>query len=225
MPSSIGSSVDAGNRENFSDLLRQGLNADETDLDCLFNAAAQKYNVPLNLLKAVAQVESNFSPNATSGCGAMGIMQLMPGTAQSLGVSNAYDPEQNIMGGAKLLSQLLKRFDGNYELTLAAYNAGPGNVEKYNGIPPFSETQNYVRRVIGLCSKDITAGTVSSSSAEEPAQEELLASLTNNAGINNLSTNFLLSIVQSLQAQMYLKCRDNLELITRRTDRSKDEYL
>ena len=126
------------------------------DLDGIFNAAAQKHNVPVNLLKAVAKAESDFRPNATSSCGAMGIMQLMPATAKSLGVTDAYDPEQNIMGGAKYLSQMLTQFGGNVEFALAAYNAGPGAVAKYDGIPPYNETQNYVKKVMEYTGSDIS---------------------------------------------------------------------
>ena len=118
-------------------------------LDQIFDKAAEKYNVPVNLLKAVGKQESNFNPNALSHCGAQGIMQLMPATAKGLGVTNAFDPEQNIMAGAKYISDKIKKYDGNIKLALAAYNAGSGNVAKYDGIPPFKETQNYVKKVMG----------------------------------------------------------------------------
>lgn len=116
-------------------------------LDAIFDEAAEKYNVPVKLLKAIGKAESDFDANAVSRCGAQGIMQLMPATAASLGVTDSFDPEQNIMGGAKYISGLLKKYDGDTKLALAAYNAGSGNVKKYGGIPPFKETQNYVVKV------------------------------------------------------------------------------
>lgn len=116
-------------------------------MDAIFKKAAEKYNVPLNLLKAIGKTESNFNPTAVSKSGARGVMQLMPATAKELGVTDSFDPEQNIMGGAKYISQMLKRFDGDTKLALAAYNAGAGNVNKYGGVPPFKETQNYVVKV------------------------------------------------------------------------------
>lgn len=118
------------------------------ELQEYFEKAAKKYNVDVKFLKSIAKAESNFNPNAVSHCGAVGVMQLMPSTAKGLGVKDSYNPEQNIMGGAKLISGLLKKYNGDKSLALAAYNAGSGNVAKYGGIPPFKETQNYVKKVL-----------------------------------------------------------------------------
>lgn len=113
-------------------------------------AAAKKYNLPEKLITSVIKQESNFNASATSAAGASGLMQLMPATASYLGVSDRFDPAQNIMGGAKYLRQMLDQFDNNVETALAAYNAGPGNVKKYGGIPPFQETQNYVKKIMNF---------------------------------------------------------------------------
>lgn len=117
-------------------------------LDAIFDEAASKYGVDAKFLKAIAKCESDFSTECTSRSGAMGIMQLMPQTAASLGVTNAYDPYQNIMGGARYISEKLAQYNGDKSLALAAYNAGSGNVAKYGGIPPFKETQNYIAKVM-----------------------------------------------------------------------------
>ena len=124
--------------------------AKPTAYDSLIQTTAAKYGVDPILVRSVIQAESNFRPNATSSCGAAGLMQLMPGTARGLGVSNVYDPQQNVDGGVRLLKGLLSRYNGNVSLALAAYNAGAGAVDKYHGIPPYQETQTYVKRILGF---------------------------------------------------------------------------
>lgn len=136
--------------ENFSSYLQTTASLEE-----IFTEAAERYNVPKDLIKAIAKTESDFNPNATSGSGAQGLMQLMPATARELGVTDAYDPYQNVMGGTKYISQLLNKYDGDVKLALAAYNAGSGNVAKYGGIPPFKETQNYVVKVMNYMNSGV----------------------------------------------------------------------
>ena len=139
-----------GNVASFASTFRaRAISSGNVDLDAIFNAAGQKYNISPDLLKAVAKVESNFRADATSPVGAMGIMQLMPGTARYLGVDDPYNAEQSIFGGAKYLKEQLDRFDGDVKLALAAYNAGWPAVKKHGGIPPFRETQAYVPKVLG----------------------------------------------------------------------------
>ena len=117
------------------------------DITPIIMKNAQKFNLDPWMIRGVIEVESAFRPHAQSYAGAGGLMQLMPGTASYLGCRDRFDPEQNIAAGARYLRQMLNRFDNNYDLAIAAYNAGPGNVERYGGIPPFAETQHYVRKV------------------------------------------------------------------------------
>jgi soluble lytic murein transglycosylase-like protein len=117
--------------------------------DASINEHSRRMGVSADLVRAVIQVESAFNPTAVSIKGAMGLMQLMPATAQELGVSNPFEPDQNIRGGVAYLKRLLDRYNQKVELALAAYNAGMGNVEKYGDVPPFKETRNYVKKITG----------------------------------------------------------------------------
>jgi soluble lytic murein transglycosylase-like protein len=120
----------------------------KSGFESLIQEASARYHVDPQLVKAVIQAESAYNPKAISSAGAEGLMQLMPATAAGLGVADPLDPAQNIDGGVRLLHQLLNRYDNNVSLALAAYNAGPGAVNRYGGIPPYRETQVYVNRVL-----------------------------------------------------------------------------
>lgn len=114
----------------------------------LIRSASGRYNVDADLIRAVIKAESDFNSSARSNKGAMGLMQLMPDTARLHNVNDAYDPNENVEGGVRHLKMLLERYQGDFTLSLAAYNAGSGAVEKHGGIPPFAETKEYVRRVL-----------------------------------------------------------------------------
>ncbi len=128
----------------------QVLPAGSKDIESMILQSAKKYGVDPRLVSAVAETESNYRPDAVSSAGAVGVMQLMPETASSLGVQNIYDPSQNIDGGVKYLKEMLSDFNGDVRKAVAAYNAGPQAVKEYNGVPPYAETQNYVNKVLDL---------------------------------------------------------------------------
>ena len=158
--------------------------------DQLIRQAAQQHGVSEGLIKAVMHTESGFNIKARSPVGAQGLMQLMPATARRFNVSNAYDPQQNIFAGAKYLSWLLKRFNGDTRLAIAAYNAGEGNVDKYGGIPPFRETQDYVRRVTSRYQNLYASGlgTNLSESSNNNQTRQVLAQSANYTSSNNSSS-------------------------------------
>ncbi|HEY2989236.1 MAG TPA: lytic transglycosylase domain-containing protein, partial [Candidatus Binatia bacterium] len=133
---------------------------DPARFDGLISSSSQRYGVDSALVRAVVKVESDFNEAARSHKGAQGLMQLMPDTARLHNVANAYDPEENIDGGVRHLRLLLDRYQGNLQLTLAAYNAGIQAVDKYRGIPPYSETKEYVRRVLSYHQRYLKNGTV-----------------------------------------------------------------
>lgn len=140
-----------------------------TQYDAQITAAATKYGIDPALLKGLIRQESNFNPSARSGAGAQGLTQLMPGTAATLGVTDPTDPAQAIDGGAKYLKAQLDRFGGDPSKALAAYNAGPGAVAKYGGVPPYAETQNYVAKVLGYAAEYRGTGTTSAATAATSA--------------------------------------------------------
>ncbi len=132
---------------------RSGKITSRDEINELIEQYSRKYGLDSDFVKAVIKQESGFNEKATSKCGAMGLMQLMPGTAKALSVNDPYNARDNIEGGVKYLKSLMDRFGGDMKLALAAYNAGPNAVKKYNGIPPYNETQNYVKNIMLMYEK------------------------------------------------------------------------
>lgn len=155
---SQGDNIKPAGATDFDNVINN-IGSGSESLDDIFNEVSNEYGVNVNLLKAVAKAESDFDTEAVSYCGAQGIMQLMPTTAESLGVEDPFDARQNITGGAKMLAYLLDDYNGNVTLALAAYNAGSGSVSKYGGVPPYKETLGYIDRI-----NDILGGALSSDS-------------------------------------------------------------
>ena len=181
-----------------------------TPMDEIFEEASRETGVDIRLLKAVEKAESNFRASATSHCGAMGVMQLMPATAKSLGVTNAYDAKQNIMAGSRYLAKLLDKYDGDTKLALAAYNAGSGNVAKYGGIPPFKETQNYVKRVLEYAGEDFNINqSVNVQAADGSVQEQADTAVQT---LGSASDDLCKLFVQLMQLQMQQKLQSILDV-------------
>jgi len=208
VPSRAATKANSKSGSDFSSLLQNAVDKKQTgtsSMNDIFERAAKQYNISAKLLKAIAKNESNFDSNAVSSCGAQGVMQLMPSTAKSLGVQNPLDAEQNIMGGARYISQMLDRYNGDTKLALAAYNAGSGNVAKYGGVPPFKETQTYVARVMKDAGEDITApstqlpslNSVLGASLSSDQNSSLASLLSSSAASGTTSTSSLSSLLAS----------------------------
>ena len=190
------------------------LDSGSETLEDIFRRASEKYGISTKLLKAVAKTESNFRTDARSSAGAGGIMQLMPATARAHGVTDLYDPEQNIMAGAEILSSNLNTYKGDLSLALAAYNAGGGNVKKYGGVPPFRETQNYIQKIQKLLGEDepvlnqtysaasaVTGGISSDDSLDSLGDSSLVSLLS---GLDTSDSDKSLLILELLRQQAML---------------------
>jgi hypothetical protein len=157
-------------------------------LEPIIQEAAALHGVDPDLVKAVIQTESRFDPRATSGAGAAGLMQLMPRTAKAVGIEDPFDARQNIFGGVKYLSQMLERYNGNTALALAAYNAGPGNVRRHRGVPPFRETRGYVTKIAKLLADSDSDAAFSVPAYRAPVKKARVSSRsTRRAGVKKAS--------------------------------------
>ena len=169
-PGSIRSREVVGTREVVQGGSRNSAKAPDLDLNSLVRRAAGLLDVEPELIHAVIRQESGYDPYAVSRKGAKGLMQLMPATAKRFGVKDVFDPAENVQGGVKYLRQLLDRYDGDRRLALAAYNAGEGAVDRFGGIPPYRETQDYVDRIVGPSEADMTADIAELESGEPVVQ-------------------------------------------------------
>ena len=193
----------ASGSKSFVDTFKDtaGVTGVPESMDSIFEEAAKLYGVPVQLLKAVGKAESGFNANAVSAVGAQGVMQLMPATARYLGVDNPFDATSNIMGRAKYIAEKLKEYDGDVELALAAYNAGSGNVAKYGGVPPFTETINYIDRIMGYMGTDLTTGKTVQTAGEQQGMSYV--SDSTEKGTGGMSVSDVMS--QYYMAQIQLK--------------------
>lgn len=191
-------------------------------MDSIFEEAAQLYNVPAALLKAMGKAESGFNADAVSPAGAQGVMQLMPATAKALGVEDPFDARSNIMGGAKYIAEKLAAYDGDIELALAAYNAGSGNVRKYGGVPPFTETQNYIKRIMEYMGMDLTTGkTVTETAGPAQARSAGMLDSGGNVAYDNMELTEMMS--QYFLARMQLQLQDKMNSLGMSVSEDEEE--
>ena len=191
---------------SFQDSMKSALKTTES-MESIFQEAAQLYGLGVNFLKAIGKAESGFNPQAVSSAGAQGVMQLMPATARSLGVEDSFDARSNIMGGAKYIAGLLERYQGNKVLALSAYNAGSGNVDKYGGVPPFKETQNYIQKVLSYAGEDMDlSGVLTTGAAGSSAYQSALDVLSKlAAGTGSMGLSFSQEDAQYMVEMMRLR--------------------